>query len=59
MVTLLWYGWFTNHALIDITSKIQGTCDKGIFACGVYVDFKKPLILIIMSFYLINWITME
>ena len=31
----------TNHALIDITSKIQTACDKGIFACGVYVDFKK------------------
>ena len=38
--------WFrnklsTNHALIDITSKIQTACDKGIFACGVNVDFKK------------------
>ena len=33
----------TNHALIDITSKIQTVCDKGIFACGVYVDFKKAL----------------
>ena len=31
----------TNHALIDVTSKIQTACDKGIFACGVYVDFKK------------------
>ena len=31
----------TNHALIDITSKIQTACDKGIFACGVYVDLKK------------------
>ena len=31
----------TNHALIDITSKIQTVCDKGILACGVYVDFKK------------------
>ena len=31
----------TNHALIDITSKIQTACDKGIFAFGVYVDFKK------------------
>ena len=30
-----------NHAFIDITSKIQTACDKGIFACGVYVDFKK------------------
>ena len=31
----------TNHALIDVTSKIQTGCDKGIFTCGVYVDFKK------------------
>ena len=31
----------TNHALIDITSKIQTACDKGIFVCGVYADFKK------------------
>ena len=31
----------TNHALIDITSKIQTVCDKGILACGAYVDFKK------------------
>ena len=30
-----------NHALIDVTSKIETACDKGIFACGVYVDFKK------------------
>ena len=25
----------TNHALIDVTSKIQTGCDKGIFACGI------------------------
>ena len=42
----------TNHAIIDITSNIQTACDKGVFACGVFVDFKKPLILLIMSFYL-------
>ena len=36
-----WNKLSTNHALIDITSKIQTACDKGIFACGVYVDFKK------------------
>ena len=32
---------YTNHAFIDINSKIRTACDKGIFACGVYVDFKK------------------
>ena len=31
----------TDHALINITSKIQTACDKGIFACGVHVDFKN------------------
>ena len=36
-----WNKLSTNHILIDITSKIQTTCNKGIFACGVYVDFKK------------------
>ena len=30
-----------NYGLNDITNKIQTACDKGIFACGVYVDFKK------------------
>ena len=30
----------TNHALIDITNKIQA-CGKGSFVCGVIVDFKK------------------
>ena len=31
----------TTHALIEITEKIRGACDKGLFACGVYLDFKK------------------
>ena len=31
----------TNHALIDITNKIQEACNKGSFACGVFLDFKK------------------
>ena len=31
----------TNHALIDITNRIQEVCDNGQFACGIYVDFKK------------------
>ena len=32
---------FSNHARIDITSKTQTGCDKGVFDCGVYIDFKK------------------
>ena len=31
----------TNHALIDITKRIQEACDNGQYACGIYVDFKK------------------
>ena len=31
----------TNHALIEITNKIQEACDKGSFTCGVFLDFKK------------------
>ena len=31
----------TNHAFIDVANKIWETCDKGSFACGAFVDFKK------------------
>ena len=31
----------TTHALIDITEKIRSALDKGIFACGVYIDLQK------------------
>ena len=31
----------TNHALIDICNKIQTAGDNRIYACGVYVDFRK------------------
>ena len=31
----------TNHALIDITNRIQEACDNGQYACRIYVDFKK------------------
>ena len=31
----------TNHALIDITNKIQEASNKGSFTCGVFLDFKK------------------
>ena len=31
----------TTHALIDITQKIRSALDKGIFACGVYIDLQK------------------
>ena len=31
----------TNHALIDITNRIQEACDSGQYACRIYVDIKK------------------
>ena len=31
----------TNHALIDITNRIEEACDNGQYACGIYVDFNK------------------
>ena len=30
----------TAHALLDITEKIRSALDKGIFACGVYIDLQ-------------------
>ena len=29
------------HALIEIDEKIKKACNKGLFACGVYLDLKK------------------
>ena len=31
----------TNHALIDITNRMQEACGNGQYACEIYVDFKK------------------
>ena len=31
----------TNHALIHITEKIRETLDKGMLACGVFIDLQK------------------
>ena len=31
----------TNHALIDITDRIQEACDNSQYACRIYVDFKN------------------
>ena len=31
----------TTHALIGLTEKIRSALDKGIFACGVYIELQK------------------
>ena len=31
----------TNHALTDITNRMQEACDNDQYACAIYVDFKK------------------
>ena len=31
----------TNHALLSIVEKIRTSLDKGLFACGVFVDLEK------------------
>ena len=31
----------TTDALIDITERIRDACDKGLYACGAFLDFKK------------------
>ena len=31
----------TSHALIEITEKIRKACDKGLYACGVFLGLKK------------------
>ena len=43
----------TNHALIDITNRIQEACDNGQYARGFYVDFKKAFdtVYIIYSYW--------
>ena len=31
----------TADALIDITERIVEACDKGLYACGAFLDFRK------------------
>ena len=42
----------TNHALIDITNRIQEARDSGQYACRIYVDFKK-------AFHTVNHILLD
>ena len=31
----------TTDALTDITERIRNACDKGYYACGAFLDFRK------------------
>ena len=31
----------TEHAILDIVSKIQANIDKGMFSCGIFIDLQK------------------
>ena len=35
-------GCSTEHALINIITKIQQNIDRGLYSCGVFIDLKKP-----------------
>ena len=44
----------TQHAILDIVNTVQTNMDKKMFTCGIFLDFKKHLILSITIFYLIS-----
>ena len=48
----------TQHTILDIVNAIQTNMDTQLFPCGVFIDFKKLLILLIIISYCINLITM-
>ena len=37
----------TQHAILDIVNDIQDNMDKKMFSCGIFIDLKKLLILLI------------
>ena len=41
----------TSHTLISMTEKIRNTIDNGKYGCGVLIDLKKLLILLITPFF--------
>jgi hypothetical protein len=41
----------TIHALIEITERIKESIDNGKFGCGIFIDLKKALILLIIKYY--------
>ena len=42
----------TQHAILDIVSKIQKNMVKGLYSCGVFIDLKKAFDTVDHSFLL-------
>jgi hypothetical protein len=49
----------TSLALIEVTDNIYEQLDAGLTVCGVYLDFQRLLILLVMIYYLKSYIYME
>ena len=52
IIYLLQFGFkqkhFISFTLIHLTKKIKEALDQGKYSCGIFVDLKKPLILLII-----------
>ena len=46
----------TNHALIQITESIRNSIDNNEFGYGIFIDKKRHLIQLIISFFYQNWL---
>ena len=50
-------SYSVNHALISMTESIKNSLDNKKFGCGIFLDYKKLLIVLIIRSFLTNWIT--
>ena len=52
-------GKSTIHPLIEITEQIKDSIDNGKYECGVFIDLKKPLILLITTLNTMEYETLQ
>ena len=52
-------GFSTTHSLISITETIKKTLDEKKYGCGVFIDLKKLLIPLIITYSCKNLTIME
>ncbi len=55
------FGFRKNHstlALIEIIDSIPNATDKGLYTCGIFIDFSKAFDTINHTIVLSSWITM-